>query len=69
MATRRILAIIIALAMVLGMVFCFSGCFGSVKEFEPVESEIDGLVEYQGKVSLLKITPMINSFSMIPKQV
>ena len=44
MATRRILAIIIALAMVLGMVFCFSGCFGSVKEFEPVESEIDGLV-------------------------
>ena len=45
MATRKILAIIIALAMVLGMVFCFSGCSETeTKEFELTESKIGGLV-------------------------
>ena len=45
MAARKILAIIIALAMILGMVVCLSGCSGKTKEFELTESEIGGLVE------------------------
>ncbi|MBR6504282.1 MAG: hypothetical protein IKT41_00935 [Clostridia bacterium] len=43
MATRKILAVIIALAMVLGMLVCLSGC-SDKKEFELTESEVGGLV-------------------------
>ena len=46
MATRKILAIIIALSLVLGMLVCLSGCSSSTEpeEFELTESEIGGLV-------------------------
>ena len=43
MTTRKTLAMIIALALVCGGIFCLSGC-SSVEEFEPTESEIGGLV-------------------------
>lgn len=43
MATRRILAIIIALAMVLGILVCLSGC-SDTEEFELTDNEIGGLV-------------------------
>ena len=43
MATRRILAIIIALTLVLGTLICLSGC-SKTEEFELTESEIGGLV-------------------------
>ena len=43
MATRKILAIIIALALVLGMLVCLMGC-SNTKEFELTESEVGGLV-------------------------
>ena len=43
MATRKILAIIIALAMILGMVVCISGC-SDTKEFELTDNEMEGLV-------------------------
>ena len=43
MATRKILAIIIALALVLGGTVCLSGC-SKTEEFENTESEVGGLV-------------------------
>ena len=48
MATRKILAVIIALALVLGMLVCLSGCSDTksdTKEFELTESEVGGLVK------------------------
>ena len=44
MSTRKILAAIVALAMVLGMFVCLSGCSSKPKEFEPTDSKIGGLV-------------------------
>ena len=44
MATRKILAIIIALALVLGVIVCLSGCSSDTKEFELTESKYGGLV-------------------------
>ena len=45
MATRKILAIIIALALVLGGTICLSGCSSTEpEEFELIESKIGGLV-------------------------
>lgn len=43
MATRKILAIIIALALVLGMMVCLSGC-SKTEEFELTDDENGGLV-------------------------
>ena len=53
MATRKILAIIIALALVLGMLVCLSGC-SDTKEFELTESEVGGLVAISRKDSFIK---------------
>ena len=45
MTTRRVLAIIIALALILGVAVCLTGCTSTEpNEFELVESEIGGLV-------------------------
>lgn len=43
MATRKILAVIIALALVLGSIICLAGC-SDTKEFELTESETGGLM-------------------------
>lgn len=43
MTTRKLLAIIIALALVLGMLVCLSGC-SETENFELTESEIGGLI-------------------------
>jgi len=48
MGTRKILAIIIALTLVLGMLVCLSGC-SNTKEFEHTESGIGGLVAISRK--------------------
>ena len=44
MATRKILAVIIALTLVLGSVICLSGCSEDTKEFTLTESETGGLM-------------------------
>ena len=43
MATRKILAIIIALALLLGILVCLSGC-SDTEEFELTDNEMGGLV-------------------------
>ena len=43
MATRKILAMIVALALVLGGIVCLSGC-SKERDFELAESKIGGLV-------------------------
>ena len=52
-ATRKILAIIIALTLVLGMMVCLSGC-SDTKEFELAESEVGGLVAISRKDGFIK---------------
>ena len=44
MATRRTLAIIIALTLILGGMVFLSGCSEKVQEFELTESEVGGIV-------------------------
>ena len=43
MKTRKTLAILLSVALILGSLFCLTGC-SKTKEFELVESKVDGLV-------------------------
>ena len=44
MKTRKLFAILLTIALILGSLFCLTGCSEETKEFELAESKVGGLV-------------------------